>query len=166
MKTKANPIQPDKKIIKIALILVIFVIFTSIVLIMSSLLPEKKAPSLKHLGSAFSRSNSSDHREFRIESKEEGIYNLGEYKVNIDSNKLLTLNISVKCLDDASDTLFENSILIQNAVLTAFDMQGGVYHLDRVSGKERIKQRIKENIYETFGHPLVEEIYFNKFLIL
>ncbi len=164
MKKKSNPIKPNKKIIKISLFLIILIIVTSIILLASSLLPQKKS-SLNQLGYAFGNNSIKAQRRFQVESHEKNIYNLGEYRVNISSENYLTFNLSIKCNQKAFATLQENKILVQNAVIETFSMYGDYYFPDTVSGKEKIKRKIKENISNSLGHPLVTDVYFNKFLI-
>lgn len=164
MKNKLNPTKIDKKIIRLILIVIVLVIFITLLITLNSLLGKKK-PSLDNIGYSFAKSNSDLHRKITIESKAEGIFNLGEYRVNITPDKLLTLDLSIKCTDDAYSTLLKNNILLQNAVISAFDMYGGIHFLDTPSGKDRLKDKIKQNMYEALGKPLVKEIYFKKYLI-
>ena len=161
---KKSPIKPNKKFIKISLLLVILIIVTSIILLASSLLPEKKS-SLNQLGYAFGNNGIERQRRFQIESDEENIYNLGEYRVNISSENYLTFNLSIKCEHEAFKTLQENKILVQNAVIETFSMYGDYYFPNTASGKEKIKRKIKENISRSLGHSLATDVYFNKFLI-
>ncbi len=161
-KTKSTKI--NKKILKTSLALTIFILFSSVIILMSSLLNTKKS-SLQDLGYTFSKSGNTTPRKFKVESEEESIYNLGEYRVNLNARNYLTFDLSVKCPDESFHTLLENNILIQNAVLDTFSTYGEIYMPNTVSGKERIKKKIKQNIYDAFGHSLIEEVYFNKYLI-
>jgi flagellar basal body-associated protein FliL len=164
MKNKTNPAKIDKKIIRFILAAVVLVVFISIIILLNSLL-NKKQSSLDNIGYSFGKSHSDLHRKIIIESKDEGIFNMGEYRVNITPNRLLTLNLSIKCQNDAYTTLLKNNIALQNAVIGAFDMYGGIHFLDTPSGKDRLKSKIKQNMSDALGKPLVEEIYFNKYLI-
>ncbi len=164
MKKKSNPIKPNKKIIQTSLAIVAFILLISIILLVSSLLPKKKS-SLDQLGYTFGNSSIETQRRFQIESQEENIYNLGEYKVNISSNNYLILNLSVKCQEESFSLLQQHKILIQNAVIETFSMYGDNYFPDTPKGKETIKRKIKENISKHLGCPLVTDVYFNKFLI-
>lgn len=164
MKKKPNPAKINKNITKIILSLVVLILFITIILIVNSLLPKKKS-SLENIGYTFAKSHHDLDRRFTIESRKESIINLGEYRVNITPNKLLSFNLSVKCTDDSYTTLLENNILIQNAVISAFDMYGGIHFLNTTSGKDHLKSKIQQNIYDALGKSLVEEVYFNKYLI-
>jgi len=160
MKSKPNPVKTNKNFIKAGVILIVLVLFLSIILLLGSSLSEKRS-SLENVGYLFDRS----HRNFTLESPQEGIYNLGEYQVNISSDKLLVLNLSIKCAQDSFHTLLSNKVVIQNAVIDAFSIYGGIHFPNTTSGKENIKKKITQNIYESLGYPLVEEVYFNKFII-
>ena len=164
MKNKPNPAKIPKKIIRFFLSLILLIVFITIILVLNSLLPKNKS-SLNDIGHAFSKSHNNLDRRFKIESQKEGIVNLGEYKVNITANKHLTFNLSVKCSDGSYTTLLENNILIQNAVISAFDMYGGIHFLNTPSGKAHLKNKLQQNIYNALGKSLVKEIYFNKYLI-
>lgn len=164
MKNRPTSVRIHKKIIKISLIVVIFIIFLSIVLLMSTLLPKEKS-SLENVGYSFGSANTHMHRKFKIESKEEGLYNIGEYRVNLDSNKHLTLNLSLKCTGNAFGILLKNSVLIQNAVIDTFATYGSIYLPNTLPGKERLKIKIKQKVNDAFEDELIEEVFFNKYLI-
>ena len=164
MKKKPNSVKINKNIIRIILLLVVLLVFITLLFVVNSLL-DKKQPSLDNIGYVFSKSHSDLHRKIIIESKDEGIFNLGEYRVNITPNKLLTFNLSIKCPVDSYTTLLKNDIVLQNAVIDAFHMYGGIHYLNTPSGKDKLKRKIKQNMYEALGKPLVKELYFNKYLI-
>ncbi len=162
MKNQAKKI--NKKIIRATLASVILMILVSIGLLVNSVLP-KKQTSLNNIGYAFGSSKIQTSRKFMVESKEEHIYNIGDYDVNIDNTHHLRFNVSIKCLDESLNTLLENKILIQNAVIETFSIYGNNYRPNTVDGKNKIKNKIKQNIDKYLDHPLVAEVYFNKFLI-
>ena len=165
MKKKSNPLKVKKKITRNILILVILIVVVSILLLIFSLSSGKKSSvSYKsHINKNYLTSKSSRH--FSVESSDEKIYNLGDYNVNLNSRKLLILNISVQCTKDSFDTLTENDIIIQNAVLDAFSNYSSVYTATTNEGKEQMKEHILENINTAVHEPLITKIYFNKFII-
>lgn len=160
----SNRVKPNKKIIRSILFIVLFLILFSIILLITSALPKKRS-SLESIGYSFGSNSLESHRRFHLESKEENIYNLGEYRVNISNDKLLIFNLSVKCQDDAFKTLQKNDILVQHSVIESFSMYGNNYLPDTLKGKQKIKQKIKANIYKNLKNAIVKEVYFNKFLI-
>ncbi len=164
MKNKSNPIKPNKKLIKISLLLVVLIIVISIIFLTNSLIPKKKS-SLDQIGYTFGNNSIAKQRRFQVESQEDNIYNLGDYRVNISSENYLTFNLSIKCDHKAFTTLQENRILVQNAVIETFSMYGDYYFPDTAPGKAKIKRKIKENISKSLGYPLATDVYFNKFLI-
>ena len=164
MRNTPNPVKINKKIIKISLIFIIFIIFFSIILLMSNLLPKEKS-SLENVGYTFGNADSHMHRKFKVESEDEGLYNIGEYKVNLSTSKYLTLDLSIKCAKDSFSLLLKNKILIQNAVIDTFATYGSIYLPNTSTGKERLKIKIKQKINDAFVDNLIEEVYFNKYLI-
>ncbi|MFC2074579.1 flagellar basal body-associated protein FliL [Campylobacterota bacterium] len=164
MKNQVNTNKVNKKFIKIILAVVIVMIFLSIILLVNSVLP-KKQTSLNDIGYAFGNSKIHTNRKFTVESKEEHIYNIGDYDVNVDNTHHLRFNVSIKCQNDSLGTLLENKIIIQNAVIETFSIYGNNYRPNTSNGKDKIKNKIKQNIDKYLDHPLVTEVYFNKFLI-
>jgi flagellar basal body-associated protein FliL len=159
-----NQTKTNKKIIRVILVIVMLIVLLSIILVVSSVLP-KKQTSLNDIGYAFGSSKLHTNRKFTVESKEEHIYNIGDYDVNIDNTHHLRFNVSIKCQDEPLSTLLENKILIQNAVIETFSIYGNNYRPNTTNGKEKIKKKIRQNIDKYLDHPLVTEVYFNKFLI-
>ena len=137
---------------------------SSVVLLVKTVLP-KKQTSLNDIGYAFGSSKLHTNRRFTVESKEEHIYNIGDYDVNIDNTHHLRFNVSIKSQEESLDTLLNNKVLIQNAVIETFSIYGNNYRPDTTRGKEKIKKKIQENIDKYLSQPLVTEVYFNKFLI-
>lgn len=154
----------SKKIIKLSLILIVIILFLSIILLMSTL-SSKDASSLEGARSAFGNADTKTHRKFKIESEEEGLYNIGEYQVNLNSDQYLVLNLSVKCTKGSFEILQKNSVLIQNAVIDTFATYDSIYLPNTVPGKERLKQKLKQKINSAFEKQQIEEVYFNKYLI-
>ena len=164
MKNQAKTSKLNKKIIRIILVLVILMISSSVILLVNSVLP-KKQTSLNDIGYAFGSAKIHTNRKFTVESKKENIYNIGDYDVNVDNIHHLKFNVSIKCQNESLDTLLENKILIQNAVIETFSIYGNNYRPNTTNGKDKIKNKIKNNIDKYLSHPLVTEVYFNKFLI-
>lgn len=164
MKKQAKTNQLNKKIIRITLVIVILMISSSVVLLVKTVLP-KKQTSLNDIGYAFGNSKLHTNRRFTVESKEEHIYNIGDYDVNIDNIHHLRFNVSIKSQEESLGTLLNNKVLIQNAVIETFSIYGNNYRPDTTRGKEKIKKKIQENIDKYLSQPLVTEVYFNKFLI-
>lgn len=154
----------SKKIIKLSLILIVLILFLSIILLMSTL-SSKDASSLEGARSIFGNADTQTHRKFKIESEEEGLYNIGEYQVNLNSDQYLVLNLSVKCTEGSFGILQKNSVLIQNAVIDTFATYDSIYLPNTVPGKERLKQKLKQKINSAFEKQQIEEVYFNKYLI-
>ncbi len=153
-----------KNITKIALVFILVIIFISLILFMASL-ASKKESSLQNIGRIFDTSNSNAHRKFKIESEKEYIYNIGEYQVNLDRHKHLVFNLSIKCKYNAFHTIIEKNILIQNAVLDSFSTYNSIGIPYTSYGHEYVKKKIKEHLIKVFQEPIIEEIYFNKFII-
>ena len=164
MKNRSKSVQINKKILRVTLILITLIIFFSIILFMSTLLPKEKS-SLQNVGYSFGSAETHMHRKFKVESEDEGLYNLGEYKVNLTTDRYLTLDLSVKCPQNSFDLLLRNKILIQNAVIETFATYGSIHFPDTPLGKARLKSKIRRKINDTFAQGMIEEVYFNKFLI-
>ena len=130
-----------------------------------STLSSKDASSLDGARSAFGNADTQTHRKFKIESEEEGLYNIGEYRVNLNSDQHLVLNLSVKCTEGSFAILQKNSVLIQNAVIDTFATYDSIYLPNTVPGKERLKLKLKQKINSAFEKQQIEEVYFNKYLI-
>jgi len=164
MKSKANPLKPRKNLNKTILILVLLIILVSILLLIFSASSGKKSSTVyKTHGS--NKLSAQSHRRFSIESNQDNIYNIGDYTVNLDRNRMLILNISVKCTQESFETFTDYNILVQNAVLEAFSDYSTLRLATTTKGKERIKKDILNNINNSLHEPIVKQIYFNKFII-
>ncbi len=117
------------------------------------------------LGFAFGSASIETNRKFTVESKQDNIYNIGDYDVNIDNTHHLRFNVSISCQDECLGTLLKNKIIIQNAVIETFSIYGNNYRPNTSDGKKKIKNKIQQNINNYLGSPLITEVYFNKFLI-
>ncbi len=144
--------------------MVIFILFLSIILFLSTLLSKEKS-SMQNVGYAFGSADTHMHRKFKVESKEEGLYNIGEYRVNLNSDKHLILDLSIKCKEDSFGLVLKNSILIQNAVIDTFATYDSIYLPNTLPGKERLKVKLRQKINDAFEDRLIEEVYFNKYII-
>ena len=165
MKRKSNPLRINKNINKSILIFVMLIFFISILLFVSSLSSKKKnSVSYKNFGQRVLPSSVT--RRSSVESAQENTYNIGDYEVNLTPYRRLKLNISVQSNDESFQTLTDNNILVQNAVLEAFGNYSSIHKAGSVKGKEKIKKHIKDNINNSLPQaPIIEKVYFNKFLI-
>ena len=75
------------------------------------------------------------------------------------------MNLSIRSSIPSFDTLSGKNIVIQNSVLESFSNYGSIRMPKSLSGKEQIKKNIQENINHSLGYNLVEEVYFNTFII-
>jgi len=164
MKNKANPLKVKKNINKTILVLVLLILLVSVFLLILSVSSTHKSPiTYKTHGKSgfFSKAK----RHFNIESSQDNIYNLGEYNVNLNYNRILIINISIQTNQEAFDTLNDYNILIQSAVLDAFSDQSSLHMASTLQGKEKIKRHILANINKALHQPLVNKVYFNRFII-
>lgn len=159
----ASNMKKKNKLTKISLVIAVLIIFLSVIVMISSFLSEKKS-SFGHTGFG-KMMQIKGSRKFTIESEEEHIYNLGEYQVNLTRDKHLLLNLSVRSAEDSFEKLLENKIVVQNAVIEAFSTYGGIAMPTTAAGKNSIKNKIMQNINESPASPMIEEVYFNKFII-
>ena len=116
MKHRPNPLKIKKSIHKTILLLVLLIIIVSILLLGFSLVSSKKT-KVKYKGFGNIQLLSKAHRRFSVESREEKIYNIGQYEVNLNRNKLLIFNLSLQCSEEAFDVLQDKNILIQNRII-------------------------------------------------
>ena len=164
MKSKANPLKPRKSLNKTILVLIVLIIFVTILLLIFSMSSGKKSSvAYKTLGS--NQLSAQSHRRFSIESSQDQIYNIGDYTVNLDRNRMLILNISIKCEKESFETLVDYNVIVQNAVLEAFSDQSKLRMATTNKGKERIKKDIESNINMSLHQPIVKEVYFTKYII-
>jgi len=164
MKQKSNPLKINKGLQKAILGLVLIIIVVSILLFAFSLGSSKKA-NVQYKSFGSNKFSSKGHRSFNIESAEENIYNLGQYEVNLNRRKLLILNLSIQCNEEAFETIQEKNILIQNAVIQTFADYGSMTMATSPKGKDKIKKNILDNINNSLHKPLVTQVYFNTFII-
>jgi len=164
MRNKPNPLKVKKSISKIILLFVIFILTLSIILLLLSL-ESNHDNSSRYKSYGSSKYSSQFHRHITIESIQDKIYNLGQYEVNLNAQRLLVLNISIQCTSEAFEFLQDNTIIVQNAVIETFSSYGSIAMANTEEGKRKIKQRLLNNINKGLHKPLVSEIYFNKFII-
>jgi len=164
MKNKRNPLKINKTIQRGILLFVIFILVLSIFILILSLFSDKRL-NLKPRSYVSGQFSNLMHRHFIIESEAEHLYNLGEYQVNLNTNKILIINLSIQAYSESFELLNDHSIIVQNAVIETFANQHSMYIAQTKGGKEKIKKELLKNINNSLHKPLVAKIYFNKFLI-
>jgi len=151
-----------KKINKLFLIILILIMAFSLFIIVSSVLSKQGASASFESFGSFATGKK---RGFSIESKENNVYNIGNYEVNLNSDKLLIIDLSIQSEKDSYKNILEHNIVIQNAVLDAFSNYETTYSAITPQGKKHIKKHIKDNINKTLSDAPIKEVYFNKFII-
>lgn len=161
MNNETNPLKIKKNI----LVFIFFIFIVAILLFIFSVNSNRKtsASSYKVLGS--NKFESKQQRHFSIESRQDKIYNIGDYTVNLDRNRMLRLNVSVRCNQESFQTFVDYDILVQNAVLDSFADCRKLRMATTKKGKEKIKQDIELNINKSLHQHIVDEVFFTKFII-
>jgi len=152
-----------KKMNKIVLVIGVLIMAIAAFIIVSSSLGKKgSSASFESFGNI---SSGKTNRNFSVESSENNIYNIGYYEVNLDSNQLLIIDLSIQSEKDDYEKIRENKIFIQNAVLDAFSDYSSNGSAITPLGKNMIKKHIKDNINKSHSGTVIKQVYFNKFIV-
>lgn len=130
----------------------------------------KKYGSEASIGEALKRKQEiSDSRFYQtkgfLESEDAQIYRIGDFTINVrgKSQQKVILNLSVQYGNsDVPKELESKNPVIRNAIIsTVSDAQ----YLQSRSGKELLKERLKDDLNQVVGSGEITDVYFNRFLI-
>ena len=108
-------------------------------------------------------------RDVRIDYQNATVVNFGDFTANMNmdgkSGKFIRVAISGQVSDpDTAELLLERNILVRDAILSALSLN----EFSRIAspeGKERLKNKMMNNLNRLSGRGQVQELYFTEFQI-